>query len=40
MGFERAIGKFGFFSTAAERESLFRRMDQFYKAAGVVPGRH
>jgi outer membrane protein TolC/ABC-type uncharacterized transport system substrate-binding protein len=38
MGVERAIGQFGFFRTPAEREALVRRMDDFYRAAGVAPG--
>ncbi len=39
MGVERAIGQFGFFRTPGEREALFRRMDDFYRAAGVAPSR-
>ena len=39
MGVERAVGRFGFFRTAGEREAFFRRMDEFYRAAGVAPDR-
>jgi hypothetical protein len=37
MGVERAIGTFDFFRTPEEREAFFRRMDAFYRAAGVAP---
>ena len=39
MGFERSIGRFGFFLTASEREALFQRMNEFYRAAGINPAR-
>ena len=39
MGVERATGQFGFFRQAGEREAFFKRMDDFYRAAGVEPGR-
>jgi outer membrane protein TolC len=37
MDVERAIGRFEFFRSAEEREALFRRMDDFYRKAGVAP---
>jgi outer membrane protein TolC len=34
---QRAIGRFDFFMTEAEREAYFRRLDEYFKRVGVVP---
>jgi outer membrane protein TolC len=35
MNVERATGTFDFFRTAGEREAYFKRLDDFYRNAGV-----
>jgi outer membrane protein TolC len=37
MNVERAVGEFDFFRTADDRAAYFRRLDDFYRAAGVAP---
>lgn len=39
MKVERAAGQFGFFRTPEERDAFVRRLDEFYRAAGVAPKR-
>jgi outer membrane protein TolC len=37
MQVQRAAGEFDFFRSAADRAAYFRRLDDFYRAAGVAP---
>ena len=39
MKVERAIGQFHFFRTPEERQAFFKRLDDFFRAAGVTPRR-
>ena len=39
MKVERAIGQFYFFRTAEQRQAFLKRLDDFYRAAGVTPKR-
>ncbi len=39
MKVERAIGQFSFFRTPEERRAFMQRLDEFYRATGVVPVR-
>ncbi|HKW60549.1 MAG TPA: TolC family protein, partial [Candidatus Dormibacteraeota bacterium] len=39
MTVERAIGQFYFLRTPEERQALLKRLDDFYRAAGVAPKR-
>ena len=39
MKVERAIGQFYFLRTPEERQALLKRLDDFYRAAGVTPRR-
>ena len=39
MKVERAIGQFYFFRTPEERQAFLKRLDDFYRAAGVTPRR-
>ena len=37
MQVQRAVGEFDFFRSADDRSAYFRRLDDFYRAAGVAP---
>lgn len=40
MRVQRAVGQFDFFRDPEERDAYFRRLDDFYRAAGVTPARN